>query len=184
MSSRYDIEDAKAVLLIVDIQDKLAAVVRDADTVISNALHLIELSRLCDIPVLVTQQYPEGLGPTVQALKDALPGAKYVDKTTFNCCRTGAFMKALKAVNRETVILCGIETHICVLQTCIELLQVGYIVHVVKDCAASRSLDNKEAAIEYMRDAGAVITTTEIVLFQTLKKAGTDNFKIIAKRIK
>ncbi|KJU83210.1 isochorismatase hydrolase [Candidatus Magnetobacterium bavaricum] len=81
------------------------------------------------------------------------------------------------------MILCGIETHVCVLQTCVELLEMGYVVHVVRDCVASRSKDNKDTAIEYMRDAGAVITTTETVLFQVLKRAGTDNFKTIVKRI-
>ncbi|KJU82872.1 isochorismatase hydrolase [Candidatus Magnetobacterium bavaricum] len=112
-----------------------------------------------------------------------MPEAEYIDKTSFSCCKKVEFIEALKAVGRQTVILCGIETHVCVLQTCVELLEMGYVVHVVRDCVASRSKDNKDTAIEYMRDAGAVITTTETVLFQVLKRAGTDNFKTIVKRI-
>ncbi|MBF0606991.1 MAG: hydrolase [Magnetococcales bacterium] len=180
---RFVIKPRGSALVIVDIQDKLVAAVEEADRVVANALHLIELSRLYDIPVLITQQYPRGLGQTVPALRDALPGVEYIDKMTFSCCKDVGFTGALKAVDRKAVILCGIETHICVLQTCVELLAMGYFVHVVRDCVASRSKDNKDTAIEYMRDAGAVITTTETVLFQVLREAGTDNFKTIAKRI-
>ncbi|MBF0591993.1 MAG: hydrolase [Nitrospirae bacterium] len=180
---RFVIEAERSVLLIIDIQERLVTAVGEADAVIANALHLIELSRLDDIPVLITQQYPQGLGPTVQALRDALPEVEYINKTSFNCCKRPEFLEALKTIDRKTVIICGIETHICVLQTCVELLALGYFVHVVRDCVASRSKDNKETAIEYMRDAGAVITTTETVLFQALKRADTDNFKTIVKRI-
>lgn len=174
----------EAVLVIVDIQEKLAAVMTEREKVIANCLHLIEASKLLDIPVIITEQYPKGLGPTVHEIKEAIASYAPLEKITFDCCREPTFTSQIKATGRKKIILAGMETHICVLQTCIGLLKEQYDLHVVNDAVCSRTKENYGTGIEMMRDAGAVITCTETVLFQLLEKAGTEEFRIISKRIK
>jgi nicotinamidase-related amidase len=172
------------VLVIVDIQDRLAAVMHDKQKVIENCLHLIELAKLLNIPILLNEQYPKGLGLTVREIREALLPYQPLEKVTFSCCRGGSFLESLSSLRRKKVVLAGMETHVCVLQTCLDLLKGGYVVHTVQDAMCSRTVDNFKAGTEFMRDAGAVITCTETVLFQLLEKAGTDEFKVISKRIK
>jgi nicotinamidase-related amidase len=171
-------------LLIVDVQERLVSVMNARDIVTDNCLHLIELSKLLTIPVIVTEQYPKGLGQTVEKIRNALPPYQRVEKLTFSCCDEPSFLDSIKRVNRKKLLLTGMETHICVLQTCIGLLQNGFNVHVVNDAVCSRKEDNRKTALEFMRDAGAVITCTETVLFQLLKIAGTEEFKAVSRRIK
>jgi isochorismate hydrolase len=171
-------------LLIIDIQEKLATVMKMKDAVVGNCLHLIELSKMLHIPIVVTEQYPKGLGHTVEDLRNAIPGHKPVEKLTFSCCEEPAFMKEVKNLDRKTIILTGMETHICVLQTCIGLLHNGFDVHLVSDAVCSRTKGNWKTGVEFMRDAGAVITSTETVLFQLLNRAGTEEFRAISKRIR
>jgi len=173
-----------AVILIVDIQERLAAVMKEKDGVIRNNLHLVELAKLLEIPVMVTEQYPKGLGITVGEIRDALPYYRPVEKMTFDCCGQPTFLAELKEHNRSTVILTGMETHICVLQTCIGLLKGGMNVHLVQDAVCSRTKQNWKIGVEFMRTAGAVVTCTETILFQLLRVAGTEEFKKISKMIK
>lgn len=170
--------------MIVDIQERLAVVMSERQKVVGNCLHLIELCRLLDIPVILNEQYPKGLGPTVPEIREALSTHQPNEKVTFSCCAMGTFAESLKSTGRSKVLLVGMETHVCVLQTCIDLLRDGYIVHAVSDAICSRTEESYRTALEYMRDAGAVITCTEAALFQLLEKAGTEEFKAISKRIK
>jgi nicotinamidase-related amidase len=181
---KFFIDTEDTVLLIVDIQEKLAAVMAEKDKVVKNNQHLIALAKLINMPVMVTEQYPKGLGPTVPELREVLPFYRPVEKMTFDCCGQPTFLEELKEHNTRNVILTGMETHICVLQTCIGLLKGGINVHVAQDAVCSRTRENWAAGIEFMREAGAVITCTETVLFQLLKVAGTEEFKTISKRIK
>ncbi len=181
---RFFLNRYNAVLLIVDIQERLAVVMKEREKVVTNTIHLIETARLLNIPVVVTEQYPKGLGPTVSEISDALQPYKPVEKITFNCCGEPVFMKRIRDSGRKKIILTGMETHVCVLQTCLGLLKEVYDVHVVRDAVCSRHKDNFKTGIELMRDAGAVITCTEAVLFQLLEKAGTEEFRTISKRIK
>ncbi len=183
-ADKFFIDKGNTILLIVDIQDKLAAVMKERDKVVRNNLHLIELAKMLGVPIVVTEQYPKGLGTTVPELREALPSYGPVEKMTFDCCGQPAFLAELKAHNKSKVILTGMETHICVLQTCIGLLKGGTTVHVVQDAICSRTKENWKTGIEFMRDAGAVVTCTETVLFQMLKVAGTEDFKKISQRIK
>jgi len=171
-------------LLVIDIQEKLAKVMKMKDAVLDNCLHLIELSKLTGIPVVVTEQYPKGLGLTVEEIRKALPDFQPIEKLHFSCCDETSFSNKIKQLNKKTILLAGMETHICILQTCIGLLREGLNVHLVKDAVCSRSKDNWRTACEFMRDAGAVISCTETVLFQLLKVAGTDEFRAISKRIR
>lgn len=182
---RFFLNRDDSVLIIIDIQERLAAVMKERERVITNTLHLIEAARILQVPIFVTEQYPKGLGPTVKEIRDALiDHYRPIEKITFSCCKDKTFIDVLSQVGRKRVIICGMETHVCILQTCIDLLRGNYYVHIVRDGVCSRAEENFITGIEFMRDAGAVVTCTETVLFQLLEKAGTEEFKIISKRIR
>ncbi len=181
---KFFLDREDAVLLVVDIQEKLAAVMKERDTVVGNNLHMIELAKMIGMPVMVTEQYPRGLGKTVAEIREALPFYRPVEKMTFDCCGQPAFLEELKEHNKRSVVLTGMETHICVLQTCLGLLKGGINVHIARDAICSRTEENWKTGVEFMREAGAVVTSTETVLFQLLKAAGTEEFKKISQRIK
>jgi nicotinamidase-related amidase len=181
---KFFLDKNNTALLIIDVQEKLAAVMKMKDAVVNNCLHLIELARMLTIPIVLTEQYPKGIGQTVHPIQKALPEYRPIEKLTFSCCDEPSFMDAIKKLNRNTLIVTGMETHICILQTTIGLLRDGFNVHLVKDAVCSRAKENWKVACELMRDAGAVITCTETVLFQLLQIAGTEEFKAISKRIK
>ncbi len=174
----------ESILIIIDIQERLVNAMRVKDSVIGNCLHLIELAKMIAMPVLVTEQYPKGLGRTIEAIKKAVPDYQPIEKVSFSCCGEQGFVNKLRALKRKTIIMTGMETHVCVLQTCVHLLNEGFNVHIVKDAVCSRTKENWNTGVEYMRNAGAVISCTETVLFQLLKVAGTEEFKAISKRIK
>jgi isochorismate hydrolase len=180
----FTLNKDEVVLVIVDIQEKLAAVMENRQQVTGNCLHLIELAKPLHIPIILSEQYPKGLGPTVSEIKDALPKYDPLEKLTFSCGGSPVFFERLFATGRRKVILCGMETHICVLQSCMDLLKRDFSVHVVSDAQCSRASENHRTGIEFMRDAGGVITCTETVLFQLLEKAGTEEFRAISRRIK
>jgi isochorismate hydrolase len=181
---KFFINKDNSMLVIIDIQDRLASVMDVRDQVILNCSHLIELSKLMSIPILLTEQYPKGLGQTVKEIRDILPVYKPIEKLTFDCCEEKTFLEEVKKLGKKNIILTGMETHICVLQTCLGLLKEGFNVHVVKDSVSSRKKENWKTGLEFMKQAGSVITCTETVLFQILKIAGTNEFKAISKRIK
>lgn len=181
---KFCIDKTDTALLIVDIQERLATVMKAREGVVKNCLHLVELAKMLNIPIVVTEQYPRGIGHTVEDIRNAVAEYKPIEKMTFSCCEEPDFTAALNAFGRKNILLTGMETHICVLQTCIGLLREGYNVHLVKDAVCSRSKENWKTSVEFMRDAGAVITCTETALFQLLKIAGTEEFKTISKRIK
>jgi nicotinamidase-related amidase len=197
--NKFRLEAADAILLIVDVQERLSAVMKEQGEVIENIVHLIETAKCLGVPVLLTEQHPKGLGLTAPRIRAALSEYAPIEKITFSCCAAEGFQKSLKALGRKTVILCGMETHVCVLQTCVDLLEDGYAVHVAADCVTSRmgKVDgtgetdrmgatggNKAVGIEYMRQAGAVVTSCETVMFQLMKRADTRAFKTLSKTIK
>ena len=182
--NKFKLTADDVVLVLVDIQERLAAVMNQRQKVVDNCRRLIALCRMKNLPVILNEQYPRGLGPTISEIKEALETYDPLEKMTFSCCGGDRFSSRLAAVNRREIILCGMETHVCVLQTCLDLLEEGYAVHAVSDAVCSRTKDNSDTALELMRDAGAVITCTETVLFQLLERAGTDDFKAISKLVK
>jgi len=181
---KFFLDRKDALLVIVDIQERLAKAMKKRNQIAANCIHLIEAADLLDLQVVVTEQYPKGLGPTIGEIREALTIYEPFEKMTFDCCGTSEFLDHLSATGKKQVILTGMETHVCVLQTCTSLLKEGYTVHLVQDAVCSRTKENFRMGIEFMRDAGAVITCTETVLFQLLEKAGTPEFKTISKRIK
>jgi nicotinamidase-related amidase len=181
---KFFLKSEDSVLIIIDIQERLANAMKVKDSVISNNLHLIELAKMIAIPVLLTEQYPKGLGRTVEEIKSAIPQYQPIEKVSFSCCGEQLFIDKLLTLNRKTIIMTGMETHVCVLQTCIDLLKEGFNIHLVRDAVCSRTKENWDTGIEFMHAAGAVISCTETVLFQLLRVAGTEEFKAISKRIR
>ena len=145
---------------------------------------LIEGLKALEIPVLVTQQYTKGLGKTVSGIAEVLPGRQRIEKIAFSCCDEPEFMNKLNSLDKEFIIVAGIETHVCVLQTTLDLLEKGFIPVVVRDCVSSRKKKDYRAAIERMRKEGVVITTYESILFELLRFAGTDEFRQISRLVK
>ncbi len=180
----FILDKDEAALLIIDIQERLAAVMGMRNQVVKNTTLLIELAKMQKIPIVVTEQYPKGLGRTVPGIQEALPSYQPVEKIAFNCCGEPAFVAELKKHDRKKIVISGMETHICVLQTAIGLLKDGYIPHVASDAVCSRAKHAWRAGIEFMRDAGAVITCTETALFQLLGVAGTEEFKVVSRMVK
>lgn len=184
MSDKIGLPDRKkTAFVLIDIQERLLPVIFENERVIKNTNILIEGRRILDIPLLVTEQYPKGLGHTDPNIN--LPEEKVlVEKMCFSCIASDDFMGEVKKAGAKTLVLFGIEAHICVLKTALEALAEGYQVHVVSDAVSSRTEDNKKVALERMRQAGAFITSTEMILFQMMDYAGTDQFKAISRLIK
>ncbi len=178
------IKSNEAVGLIIDVQERLFPVMYEKEGLEKNTGILIEGLKVLGIPLLVTEQYTKGLGHTIEALQTKLYNAGIFEKICFSCVKDADFLKELKNNNKKYVIIAGIESHICVLQTVTDLLAEGFVPVVVADCVASRVAYNKEIALERMRQEGAIITTCESVLFEMTVKAGTEEFKQIAKLIK
>ncbi|MDD2581778.1 MAG: hydrolase [Desulfuromonadaceae bacterium] len=182
----FFLERDKAVLVVIDVQEKLCVAMDETvlKALVKNIGILLESAAELNIPVLVTEQYVRGLGATLPELKEKAAAASCHEKMAFSCCGSTEFVDALKATGRTQVIITGMETHVCVLQTVIELLEAGLNVHVVKDAVMSRSKQNWRTAIQAMTLAGAVPTCTESALFQLLKVAGTEEFKKLSKLVR
>ncbi|VEN73484.1 Isochorismatase [Candidatus Desulfarcum epimagneticum] len=178
------LEKDNLVFVIIDIQGKLARLMRDRDSLFQSVQTLIRGMDILKIPILRLEQIPEKLGPTIPEIDALLPAAPPIPKSTFSACGNEAFMAALKALNKSQVLLAGIETHICVYQTAADLVRLGYETEVSVDAVSSRTSLNKETGLEKIRGAGAALTTVETAFFELLKEAGGDAFKKIAALIK
>lgn len=172
------------VLVVIDIQGKLAALMHEKEAVYQNVNRLIKGAKSLELPILWTEQYPEGIGPTIPEIAETLEGIKSIPKMTFSCCRNDEFLSALEATGCKQVLVTGIETHICVYQTTLELLDAGYEVEVVADAVSSRTPANKTIGLDKMKTAGAGITGTETALYELLKIASGPKFKEILKIVK
>jgi nicotinamidase-related amidase len=162
------------VLVVVDMQEKLLPVIHEEAKIIENVVKLVRFADIIDIPILVTEQ--EKLGPTVEAIRSEIPGFSPIIKIDFDACRCSAFAGAFQQLNRSTVIITGIESHVCVTQTVLHLLEDAKV-HVISDAISSRTPENREVAIRRMSRSGAVISSTEMAIFELLAKAGTPEFK-------
>lgn len=172
-----------SVLIIIDVQERLAGAMEPAarEGVIRNARILLDAATRLDIPVLATEQYPKGLGPTVSELAANLPGgAPRLEKTCFSCAGDESFRVALASSGRTQVILAGMEAHVCVLETALELRASGREVFVVEDACCSRNRSHHSNAMERLRAAGVIVTNTESVLFEWLRDARNEHFKAIS----
>lgn len=173
-----------AALAIVDIQGKLATLMHEKDKLFENAVKMIKGAQVLELPILWNEQVPDKLGETIPQIKELFDKIQPMAKSTFSCCGNENFISALTQTGRKQIIVIGIETHICVYQTVIDLLNANYEVYVVADAVSSRTQINKHVGLEAMKDAGAKITTVEMSLFEILGKAGGDQFKQISRIVR
>jgi nicotinamidase-related amidase len=172
------------VLVIVDIQGNLAQAMVDKDLLFENVQKLIRGMNVFNIPIVITEQIPEKLGATIPEIARLLSGVEKISKASFSCCKNEQFVNKLGVLKKRQVLISGIETHICVYQTAIDLLQAGYGVHCVADAVSSRTSLNREVGIRKICEAGAMLTSTETILFELLQTADDSRFKEIFKIVK
>jgi len=172
------------VLVVVDIQGKLATLMHEKDRLYDAAGKILRGAKVLGLPAIVTEQNPAGLGATVDELAEDIEGATVIPKFAFSCCGEPVFVDALAATGRKQVLLCGIETHICVYQTAVGLIDAGYEVHVLADAVSSRTALNRRVGLDKMLAAGAQITSVETALFEILGVAEGEKFKQIIRIVK
>ncbi len=183
---RRPLDADKCALVVVDIQEKLLSPIFNREQLVRNSQLLIRLAGILKMPVVATTQYVRGLGPIVPEIASLLPADGHVDKVEFSCFGSDKFCAGVKSLpgNRNTLIVCGMEAHICVMQTVLAALNKGYIVHVPADAVGSRTELNWKIGVGRMRDAGAVIASTEMSIYELLRASGTEAFKQMLPFIK
>lgn len=183
--ARRPLEAEKSALVVVDIQEKLLPPIFEKERLVRNSQLLLRLARIIDLPVLATTQYAKGLGPTVPEIASLLRG-EVADKTAFSCFGSDQFCTAVNKLpgDRNTLIVCGMETHICVLQTVLGALNQGFLVHVASDAVSSRTEWNWNIGLRRMEAAGALISSTETIIYELLRGSGTPAFKEMLQYLK
>jgi nicotinamidase-related amidase len=171
----------ECVLVVIDVQERLMPVIAQKDMVLQNILRTLRFAQLLDIPVVITEQ--EKLGPTLPEIAAEAVRVQPVGKVFFNCFMSVEFEHNIKRLERKTLILAGVEAHICVAQTALHALP-SFKVHVLADAIGSRKIENRDLAIERIRQAGATITSTEMFIYEILQRAGTDKFKAALQLVK
>lgn len=170
--------------LVIDIQERLLPHIAGHEALLKNVETLILGLNALEVPVMVTEQYRKGLGETVPAIQEAIGQFDPMEKMSFSCCDDPQFSVKLNNMAKKNVVVCGIESHVCVLQTVIDLVESGFQPVVVEDCIASRKQLDKEIAVRRMNQEGAIITSYESILFELARISGTDTFKTISKLVK
>jgi nicotinamidase-related amidase len=178
--ARRPLQADHCTLVVVDIQEKLLPPIHNRERLLRNSQVLIRLANILKLPLVVTTQYAKGLGTVVPEISSLLPShTEAIDKLQFSCFGSDQFCSAVKSLpgRRDTMLLCGMETHICVMQTALAALNEGYLVHVASDAVGSRSEWNWKIGLKRMSAAGAVISSTEMMIYELLRASGTDAFK-------
>lgn len=178
------LDRTQTALVVIDFQEKLLPKIARQEDLVPRALRLIQAARLLDVPVLWTEQYPRGLGRTVDAVARVLDGVTPTEKTAFGCLGSAAFQSALGSVARRQLLVTGIETHVCVLQTALGALEQGYEVYVARDAAGARCTDEHEAALARLAAAGVILVTSEMAIFELLQDAAAPEFKELLPLLK
>jgi nicotinamidase-related amidase len=181
----HHLDPDHAILLIVDMQEKFQPTIHNFDAIVARTAIVIQAAALLKVPILVAEQYPQRLGATVAPIKAALPAdVTPMDKTIFSSCGSGALAERLEQLGRKQVMLCGIETHVCMNQTAHDLLLDGYQVHVLADCTSARTVADREVGLAKMYRSGAFPSTSEMAIFELLRDSKHEHFKAISKLIK
>jgi nicotinamidase-related amidase len=183
MQSRR-VDRKRAALVVIDLQQKLLPAIYQKERVLENSLRLIRGATLLGVKVLATEQYPRGLGATAPEIASAIPGFSPAEKLAFSACGAEPLMDSLRTSGTRDLILCGIEAHVCVSQSCLDFLDAGFRVLVAGDATSSRTPENHACGLERMRQAGAILVSTEMILFELLQGAGTEEFKKLLPLIK
>ena len=179
---RIYVEDT--LFCLVDVQDKLYPHVTNKDEIEKNLVTLVKGLKVLSVPFIVNEQYKKGIGETIPSIKELVEEYPHFEKTTFSCCKNEPTMEAIKASNKKVVIVAGIETHVCVLQTCMDLLESGLKVVLVTDCCTSRKQNDTDVAITRLVQAGVIPTTYESLLFELTLNAKNPCFKEISSLVK
>jgi len=172
------------VLVLIDVQGRLAELMADRDRLFENLVRLVRGANLLEVPVVWTEQMPEKLGPTTAVIRNELAAATLIAKSAFSCMGEPAFVDRLEELGRRTVILCGIETHVCVYQTALDLIESGYRVEVVTDAVSSRSESNRKLGLKRMKQAGAGMLGVEMLLFELQRVAQGERFRKLIQVVK
>lgn len=170
-------------LMVIDLQERLLPAIHEADRCVAAGCKMIEAAKVLDVPMLCTEQYPNGIGRTCQAVRDCLGDLPVLEKSRFSAC-VASVTTRLRELDRPSIVVVGIEAHVCVQQTVLDLLRLGYKPFVCADAISSRRPFDRDIAIERMRHAGAIITTTESVIFELTGEAATELFKKVLKIVK
>ena len=170
--------------VVIDLQEKLLPHMHNHEQLLSKNLTMVKGLRALNVPIVVTQQYTKGLGNTVKPINEAIGNFSYIEKLTFSCYREPSFIKIMNRSGKRNVVITGIESHICVMQTALDLLYNNFTPVVVSDAIGSRNPEDLKVALWRMRDVGCVMTTTESILFELCRQAGTPEFKEISKLVK
>ena len=184
MNYAGNIKAEHSILLVIDLQSKLAPAIASFNDSLDCALQLAKASAIHQIPSIITEHYKKGLGESDEKIKSVLPNTHYFEKINFSACAQEGFLDILAQLNRPHIVVIGTEAHVCVLQTCLDLLQQGYAVTVAADAVASRNTEHKAIALEQLRQAGAIVSCVETIIFQWTTKAGTSTFKQILPIVK
>lgn len=176
------LKNEQSALMLIDVQEKLAPLVMQSDAMIGRCQWLMELARELSVPQIASEQYPQGLGKTVPPLNSLIPSDSLLEKVHFSCWPEPRIRAHLQELEKKQLILIGIETHVCVLQTAIDLLDAGYQIFVVVDAVSSRHEVDHKYGLKRMKQAGVQLVTAEMVFFEWLKQAGTTEFKTLSKR--
>ncbi len=184
--ARRPLNPDQCALIVIDIQEKLLPPIFQKDQLVRNSQLLIRAAGILKIPALVSTQYAKGLGPTVPEISSLLPGTDPVDKSLFSCFGSDAFCSLLKRLpgQRNTLLLCGMESHICVTQTALAALREGYLVHVASDAVSSRTEWNWKIGLDRMRAAGAIISSTEMMIYELMRSSSSAAFKELLPHLK
>lgn len=178
------LEIDRTLLLVVDVQTKLFAAMHEKEALLRNLQILIKGAGVLGLPIIATEQYPAGLGSTLTEISELVPGFDPIEKLSFSCCGEKRCMEAVADSGRKQVLLAGIETHVCVYQTAMDLLDRGYGVQVVTDAVSSRTPGNRDVGLQKMQAAGAGLTSVEIVLFELMRTAASPKFRDLSRLVK
>lgn len=176
------IDKTESVLLVIDVQDKLLPGVHEHETLVENCRWLMDAAELMGVPVMASEQYPQGVGPTVPVLRERMKEDAVIAKTWFSCADSEACMTQLNKLDCPQVVICGMEAHVCVLQTAMKLQQQGKQVYVVTDAISARQPHDTEAAIQRMQAAGVTMVTREMVGFEWVRRSDAPEFREFSKR--
>ena len=184
-AARRPLRAEDCALAVIDIQEKLLPPIFEKERLVRNSQLLVRLADILSLPIIVSTQYVKGLGPTIPEISDLLPAVESIDKLEFGCFGNDAYCSAVgKLANRNTLLLCGMEAHICVMQTALGALNQGMNVHVAADAVSSRAELNWKLGLNRMQAAGAVLSSTEMMIYELLGKSGTPAFKEMLKHLK
>src|SRR5205085_11455296 len=185
MSHAHTLDATQTALVVIDMQESFRAVISDFTETAARIALVTQGAQLLNVPIIVTEQYPKGLGRTAAEIYAALPaGLEPIEKTAFSSCGAREFIAQLEQTGARQILLCGIEAHICVNQTAHDLLAAGYQVHLLTDCITARAAHNKQVGLQKMQASGALLSAIELALFELLRDARHEQFKAVQKLIK